>query len=136
MRRIVSWSIVTFLSSLAALAHAQEGKGLSQSSATPTDARFEVVASPLASRWTFLLDRVTGRVSLLVSTMDGGAAWEDTPVVGLPTVAATGRARFQIFTSGLAARWTFLVDTSSGATWQLQTSGTGAHSSVSWAPMK
>lgn len=80
-------------------------------------ARFEVLQSTIAARWTFRLDRYTGRIWQLVKTKEDDNAWEEMPVAGLPQVAATARPRFQLFASGLAARHTFLLDTDTGRTW-------------------
>lgn len=43
-------------------------------------------------------------------------------VIDRPAIATPTRARFQLFTSGLAARFTLLLDTDSGHTWQVVTS--------------
>jgi len=75
------------------------------------------VQSEIAARWTFRLDRFTGHVAQLVKTKDEDTAWEDMEVLRLPHVACPTRARFQVFTSGLAARHTFLIDTDTGRTW-------------------
>jgi hypothetical protein len=101
-------------------AGAQADQAPERTSIAPS-ARFEIVQSELAARWTFRLDKFCGRVSQLVSTSDDELTWEDMPVAQRPVCATT--ARFQIFTSGLAARHTFMVDTQTGKTWQLETSG-------------
>ncbi len=80
-------------------------------------ARFEVLQSTVAARWTFRLDRHTGRIWQLVKTRDDDNTWEEMPVVGLPQAGGTARPRFQLFASGLAARHTFLLDTDTGRTW-------------------
>lgn len=87
-----------------------------QTSAIP-GARFEVVQSPIAAKWTFRLDRYTGRVWQLVKTKADSNAWEETDVYGLAPNLQAKQPRFQIFTSGIAARHTFLIDTSNGRTW-------------------
>ncbi len=57
----------------APLARAQGFQVAPNSTSTiPLSARYEIVASPIASRWTFRLDRVCGHVALLVTTVDGG----------------------------------------------------------------
>lgn len=84
-------------------------------------ARFEIVQSPLAAKWSFRLDRFSGRVWQLVHTKDEGNTWEEMIFVGLPKPQVSTRARFQLFTSGLAARHTFLLDSDSGKTWVLFT---------------
>lgn len=112
-----------------------QSQATSQSSTPPAGARFEVISSPLAVKWTFRLDRVTGRVTQLVATRDGDAKWEEMTVVGLPTLAENGRDRFQIFTSGLAVKWTFLIDTATGKTWQLQEVGAAGKPQQAWVPL-
>jgi hypothetical protein len=85
-----------------------------QTSAVP-GARLEVLQSTLAAKWTFRLDRYTGRVWQLVRTKNDDNAWEEMAVVDLNVQSST-RPRFQIFTSGLAARHTFLLDGDTGKT--------------------
>lgn len=84
-------------------------------------ARYEVLQSPLAAKWTFRLDRFSGRVWQLVKTKDDGSTWEEMPVYELPKLTSANRPKFQLFTSGLAARHSFLVDSDSGKTWLLVT---------------
>jgi hypothetical protein len=43
-------------------------------------------------------------------------------VIGLPKCTPDGKVRYQLFTSGLAARHTFLMNTENGRTWQVRTS--------------
>lgn len=90
-----------------------------QATTTPTDARYEIVQSALAARWTFRLDRFSGNVDQLVTTPEHTAAWQKMPVARGSPVANPDRPRFVIFTSGLAARHTFLLDTKTGQTWVL-----------------
>jgi hypothetical protein len=70
---------------------------------------------------TFRLDRFSGRVALLVKTADDDNTWEDMEIIGLPAIPTAAKPRFQIFTSGLAARHTFLLDTETGKTWLVVT---------------
>jgi len=93
-----------------------------QQTTTPANARYEIVQSELAAKLTFRLDRFTGQVRQLVHTKDDSNTWQMTTVIGgLPGITSAPRARFQIFTSGLAARHTFLIDTDTGKTWTLLT---------------
>jgi hypothetical protein len=92
-----------------------------QQTSTNLGARYEVIQSPLAAKWTFRLDRFSGRVWQLVKTKDDDSAWEEMPVYELAKIASPSRPKFQLFTSGLAARHTFLVDSDSGKTWSLVT---------------
>lgn len=90
-----------------------------QSTTTPPEARYEIIQSQLAARWTFRLDRYNGEVMQLLLNKDKENVWEKVLVVDLPRIKAPIRPRFQIFTSGLAARHTFLLDTVTGKTWTL-----------------
>lgn len=92
----------------------------SQTSA-PATSRFEIIQSPLAAKWTFLLDKYTGRVQQLLKTKDDGTAWESMIAVGLPKATLESKVRYQIFTSGLAARHTFLLNVETGQSWVLTT---------------
>lgn len=115
MKRI---ALVALLLCLHQPAVAQSYDPPPQSTSPPVNARFEVIQSPLAARWTFRLDRYAGHVWQLVKTKEDEMTWEETPVLGISRTAAS-RPHFQIFTSGLAARQTFLVDADTGNTWQL-----------------
>jgi len=112
---------IMFVISAFALSTALEAQdappAIHQQSSSVPGARYEIVQSELAARWTFRLDRFTGRVAQLVATKDSSTAWEDMLVIGRPQIATPTRARFQIFTSGLAARHTFLIDVDTGRTW-------------------
>jgi hypothetical protein len=92
-----------------------------QTTTPPVGARFEIVQSELTAKSTFRLDRFTGHVSELVKTKGGDYSWDDTEVVGLSVSPQSNRARFQIFTSGIAARFTFLIDSDTGKTWYVAT---------------
>lgn len=92
-----------------------------QFTSPPSAARFEIVQSQIAAKWTFRLDRYSGRIWQLVKTNDDDNAWEEMPVIGLPKGQPATRPHFQIFTSGLAARHTLLIDNDSGETWVLIT---------------
>ncbi len=92
-----------------------------QRTTTPENARYEIVQSELAARWTFRLNRYTGQVSQIVKTENGEYEWQEMEVENLLTISNPTSPRFQIFSSGLAARYTFLIDTDTGKTWQLTT---------------
>jgi hypothetical protein len=115
MRCIIS--IVVFLLLFSSGALAQNPSDVHQQTTTPPSARFEIVQSQLAAKWTFRLDRFTGQVAQLVKTSDDENNWEEMEVVSLPSVSNPPRPRFQLFTSGLAAKHTFLIDTDTGKTW-------------------
>lgn len=97
---------------------AQESpKPIHQQTTPPLNARYELVQSTLAARLTFRLDRFTGRVWQLVRTKDDDNMWEEMTVLERPPAPTNTRARYLIFTSGLAARYTFLIDTETGKSW-------------------
>jgi hypothetical protein len=87
----------------------------------PLNARFEIMQSELAAKFTFRLDRNTGHISQLVADPDGSLTWENMTVAALPIITSPSRPRFQLFASGLAAKFTFMIDTDTGITWQLVT---------------
>jgi len=103
-------------------AGAQQTADVHQRTDLPPTARFEIVQSELAAKWTFRLDRFSGRVAQLVRTAQDDNGWEEMRVIGLPPMATPPKPRFQLFTSGLAAKHTFLIDTETGKTWVLVTS--------------
>jgi len=108
---------------VAASADAQnEPSDIHQATTAPAGARFEIIQSELAAKWTFRLDRFSGQVFQLVKTKEDQSAWEEMAVASRLSVSQATRARFQLFSSGIAARWTFLIDTDTGKTWQLTTS--------------
>jgi hypothetical protein len=107
-----------------------------QMTTSPPGARYEILQSQLAARWTFRLDRCTGRVDRLAPAANGNV-WKRTSVVGLPAATGAARPHFQLFTSGLAARYTFLMDTDTGRTWQVYTSeeDAAADTEIVWRPL-
>ena len=99
---------------------AQDGKiSIHNSSTLGPASRYEIVQSSLAAKWTFRLDKVCGNVSQLVSTTKDAMTWESMGIVSAVKCNNDGKNRFQIFTSGLAARHTFLMNTENGKTWIL-----------------
>ena len=100
---------------------AQQTSDIHQHTTPPAGARFEIVQPELAAKWTFRLDRFTGNVAQLVKTEDEDNTWEEMTVRNLPPVKAPLHPKFQLFTSGVAAKYTFLIDTETGKTWVLLT---------------
>ena len=121
----------------AALGQTQNSE-VHQSTSPPPNARFEIVQSELAAKWTFRLDRFTGHVWQLVKTKTDDDAWEAMKVVDLPPIVNPTMPRFQIFESGIAAKFTFLIDTLSGQTWTLTAlrNKSGSAGETVWAPFE
>ena len=108
------------------IAYAQSNASPSVSSRVSPDSRFEIVQSALVAKQTFKLDKFLGNVYLLVKTPDGSDVWEPMLKESNPADrSTTGKSEYQIFTSGIAARFTFLMNVNSGITWQLVSSKDG-----------
>ena len=98
---------------------------VSQSSVKGTDVRYgryRIYQSDLAVRWTFKLDRFTGEISQLVQTKDESISWEPMLILHPEVVSQPTLPRFELFTSKLAVRFTYIIDTYTGRTWQLVSS--------------
>jgi hypothetical protein len=104
----------------------------------PTDARFEIVQAQTAAKWTFRLDRYTGRIWQLVKTRTDNNAWEETRVIGTAKTTSGSRPHFQLFLSGLAAKHTFLIDVDTGRSWTLTTltDDKGKAVEIVWTPFE
>lgn len=81
--------------------------------------RFQIFQSPLAAKWTFKIDRYCGRVSQLVVDKNEVYHWEVMDVSPKPSCGKEAKSHFEIFSSGLSAKFTFMYDASTGMTWQL-----------------
>lgn len=91
-----------------------------QRSDSPADARFEIVQSPLVARGTFKLDKYTGTVSVLIQTQAGRFGWQVMHRAEHPLdKTIPGKVNYQIFSSALTAKATFLVNVNTGASWVL-----------------
>ena len=101
----------------------------------PSSVRFEIIQSHIAARNTFRIDKYTGQVDQIVKTAKGDLAWEEINRVSHPQdVIEDHKVNYQIFTSGIAARFTFLMNVNTGVTWQLaQDPETDV---LFWAPLK
>ena len=111
--------------------------GTSHETAAPDGAHFQIIQAQTAAKWTFRLDRFTGHVWILVQNKDGNYVWQATKVDGLPgDTARPGIGPYQIFLSGLSAKFSFLIDTSSGKTWSLTTitDKDGKETDYMWKP--
>lgn len=87
----------------------------------PADARFEIVQSNIAVKFTVRLDKFLGNVHMLVEDDEGSLVWERVDRESYPKgeIMFPGRVNYQIFTSGLAIKSTFLININTGATWVL-----------------
>lgn len=120
MKHVILLALIIILTCAEINAQGEDHPPHAQTTSPPT-ARFEVVQSHLTAKWTFLLDKYTGNVFQLVKTKDDEMSWEKMKVYDLPAPKADLKVRYQIFTSGLAARHTFLLNIETGDTWLLVT---------------
>jgi len=91
----------------------------SQFSSSPETSRFQIVQSEMGARYTFNIDKYTGSVFLLVKSKSG-LTWqiiesEDQDY----DKKIPDQVNYQLFTSGLGVRYTFLINVNTGITWQL-----------------
>jgi hypothetical protein len=121
MRTCVFIYLLTALAGLLPFsAGAQEFPIAPQTSSTMSDTnRYEIVQSHLTAKWTFRLDRFCGFVSQIVRTANGDVTWEAMPIEKRPACVMDGKIHYQVFSSSLAARHTFLMNTDTGTSWLL-----------------
>lgn len=122
MRNLTTATILLLM--LSGSVFAQQTSDIHQQTTAPVGARFEIIQSELAAKWTFRLDRFTGRVSQLTSSSFDSDGWQGMIVQDLPPTSSVPHAKFQIFTSGIATKHTFLIDVETGKTWMLAASKT------------
>jgi hypothetical protein len=86
------------------------------------DGRFEIVQSTLAARLTLRVDRFAGVTYQMMQLPDSTVVWQ--PMIRLPhrepDVRSANRANYQVFTSGHGLTFTFMINSNTGATWQLK----------------
>ena len=102
----------------------------------PPSARYEIIQSQLAAKWTFKLDRVCGNIAQLAQDKNENLIWENMLVIDLPKCSADGKVRYQAFTSGLAAKHTFLMNLDTGKTWAITRFGANENEYTAWRPFK
>jgi len=90
-----------------------------QSTTWPVDARFEIVSSDMALVGTLRLDRVTGNVDQLVSSRSGNWVWAKMRVLPHPQAVNLTKPHYEIVIAHSPSQAVLLLDTESGATWQL-----------------
>ena len=90
-----------------------------QISSAPESSRFEIIQSELAAKVTLKIDKYTGRVYQLVQGHKG-LTWQIIQAEKHNNdVASKGRVNYQVFTSGLVVRMTYLLNVNTGSTWKL-----------------
>lgn len=85
-----------------------------------TGGRWEFFMSEIAAQGTYRIDKYTGKVYVLVKKDDETLTWDLVEKeAGKTDVQNPGVINYQLFASGLAMRYTFLLNTNTGLTWQL-----------------
>lgn len=92
-----------------------------QRSLVPATARFEVIQSQIFARSTYRLDKYTGQAWEATMRSDSTLAWQAITMEAHPAgdPRREGEVNYQLFLSGIANRFTFLLNVNNGATWQL-----------------
>jgi len=73
----------------------------------------------MASTGTLRLDRVTGNVDQLVPSKSGNWIWAKMRVLPHPQALNMAKAHYEIVVASSPSQAILLLDTESGATWQL-----------------
>jgi hypothetical protein len=71
----------------------------------------------------------------LVKTKEDNVTWENMDVIRLPQCLVDEKPRYQLFSSALAARHTFLINLDNGRTWILSSFKDEKNSeTTAWVP--
>jgi len=90
-----------------------------QTSSVPSTVQFEIIQSELTAKITLKIDKFSGNVFQLVTGKEG-LTWQlISKEKHSKDKAFSSKVNYQLFTSGLAVRLTFLINVNTGATWQL-----------------
>jgi len=81
--------------------------------------RWELLQSTLVARITMKVDKFTGKVWQIVRNTDDNLVWQLIPFDHFRPAKPTNKISFQLFTSGTAARHTYLLQIHTGISWQL-----------------
>ena len=110
---------IFFILMLVSLAHQgwTQETNHNQFSSAPNTARYEIVQSELGARITLKIDKYLGIVYLLVER-DTRLFWQVMHIQN-KDAATLDKVNYQIFTSGIGIRFSFLLNVNTGATWQL-----------------
>lgn len=108
--------------------------GIHSCTQLPNNAKYTIVQSTLAAKWTFRLNRYNGEITQYVGDNKGDHWWEPT---ARHYHGKEGRDEYKypsysLFLSGLAARHTFLIDNTTGNTWLLTSDN---KNNIIWEPL-
>lgn len=94
-----------------------------QASTSLSEARYEIVQMTMGPKWTLKLDRITGNVERLITGKTGSPEWQKMRVLPHPKAVNAMKPHYRITVSSQAEQPTLLLDTQTGATWRLVTTG-------------
>lgn len=104
----------------------------------PAESRFEIVQSSLAAKITLKVDKYLGVVYQLVE--DNAGEWSWSRILKLPHPLdknpSVDKVNYQVFTSGKAAKFTFLLNVNTGATWTLSEDTKEKRILIFWSPVE
>ena len=91
------------------------------SSTIPQSSRYEIIQSNLIARFTFKIDKYSGNVYQLVSDTVDVQSWSKMERIKhvSDVIVNKSKVNYQLFTSGIAVRFTYLMNIDTGATWLL-----------------
>ena len=101
-------------------ASTQAVKAAGNQSTCLVSGRWELFMSEIAARNTFRIDKWTGMVFQLVERENGTLTWNlVTRQASINDTRNQNAINYQMFTSGIAVRFTFLININTGVSWQL-----------------
>lgn len=91
------------------------------SSTIPQSSRYEIIQSNLIARFTFKIDKYSGNVYQLVSDTADVQSWSKMKRIKhvSDVIVNKSKVNYQLFTSGITVRFTYLVNIDTGASWLL-----------------
>jgi len=111
--------IFVFLAILLSLDAWCQDNSQNQSTTLSDNSRFEIIQSELAVKLTFKIDKFNGKVYLLVQS-GKDLTWQLMYIEKQDNdIVKENQVNYQIFTSGLGIKYTFLMNVNSGITWEL-----------------
>ena len=121
MPALLVCAVLLFISPGLSPAQYEERSLSDEKTSAPADSRFEIIQSTIAAKVTLLLDKYTGNVSQFVLGRDNKWTWQTIERLKHPQDSNPNpnKVNYQIFTSGIGVRYTFLLNVNTGATWLL-----------------
>jgi hypothetical protein len=127
--------VLVFFTNIYAYELDESNLRLHEKTMTPQNSRYEFVQSHIAARSTFKVDKFTGQVYQLVQAENGNITWQEiVKIQHQNDKRKDAQVNYQFFMSGMAAKFTFLINVWTGATWQL-TEDTKTEE-IFWDPIK